>query len=101
MSRSKCSVFLGIYQLEVVQTGFARASDTIEIHSSIATEFSIPSQLRSVNQSVTTSAANTLVGPDQAGGEPDSSEHWGQVLAALDPFFAAENPRRQLDQPWQ
>jgi hypothetical protein len=87
--------------MEVVQTGFARAPETSEIRTSIATEFSIPSKLRSVNQSRTISAADTLVGPDQAGGGPACSEHRGQVLAALHPFFAAENPRRQLDQAWQ
>jgi len=57
----------GIYQVEVNQPGFAGASDAVEIHSSIPTEYTIQLKLPSVNESVTVTAPNTLIDPDQAG----------------------------------
>jgi hypothetical protein len=57
----------GIYQLEIVQAGFAPVSETLEIRSSIATEYTIQLKLPSVNQSVTVTAADTLIDPDQPG----------------------------------
>ncbi|HTV59670.1 MAG TPA: TonB-dependent receptor [Verrucomicrobiae bacterium] len=57
----------GIYQLEINQSGFAKASKTVEIRSPIPIELAIQLSLSSVNQSVTVSAANTLIDPDQAG----------------------------------
>ena len=57
----------GIYQLEIKQPGFAGASDSVEIHSSIPTEYNIQLQLPSVNETVTVTAPNTLIDPDQAG----------------------------------
>jgi hypothetical protein len=57
----------GIYQLEIQQSGFAPVSQPVEIRSSIATEYSIQLELPTVSQSVTVSAANTLIDPDQAG----------------------------------
>jgi hypothetical protein len=57
----------GLYQLEIVQSGFATVSETVEVRSSIATEFAIQLELPSVNQSVTVNAPNTLVDPDQPG----------------------------------
>jgi hypothetical protein len=57
----------GIYQLEIAQRGFVPVSETVEIRSSIPTERTIQLQLPSVNQSVTVSAASTLIDPDQAG----------------------------------
>jgi hypothetical protein len=57
----------GIYQLEIKQPGFAGASESVEIHSSIPTEYTIQLQLPSVNETVTVSAASTLIDPDQAG----------------------------------
>jgi hypothetical protein len=57
----------GIYQLEVRQHGFAVASESIEIHSSIPTEYTIQLRLPSVNESVTVTAPDTLIDPDQAG----------------------------------
>jgi hypothetical protein len=57
----------GIYQLEIIQPGFAPVSETVEIRSSIATEYTIQLKLPSVNQSVTVTAANTLIDPDQPG----------------------------------
>lgn len=57
----------GIYQLEIRQPGFAEISETVEIHSSIPTEHAIRLTLPSVNQSLTVSAANTLIDPEQAG----------------------------------
>jgi hypothetical protein len=57
----------GIYRLEIRQPGFAVVSETVEIHSAIPTEYTIRLVLPSVNQSVTVTAANTLIDPDQAG----------------------------------
>ena len=57
----------GIYQLEIKQPGFAGASESVEIRSSIPTEYAIQLKLPSVNESVTVSAADTLIDPDQAG----------------------------------
>jgi hypothetical protein len=57
----------GIYQLEIVQTGFAPVSETLEIRSSIVTEYTIQLKLPSVNQSVSVTAPNTLIDPDQPG----------------------------------
>ena len=57
----------GIYQLEIKQPGFAEISESVDIHSSIPTEYTIQLMLPSVNQSVTVTAPNTLIDPDQAG----------------------------------
>ncbi len=57
----------GVYELEIIQSGFAAVSQTVEIRSSIATEILIRLKLPSVNQSVTVTAPSTLVDPDQAG----------------------------------
>jgi hypothetical protein len=57
----------GLYQLEIVQTGFAPVSETVEIRSSIATEYAIQLKLPSVNQSVAVTAPSTLIDPDQPG----------------------------------
>ena len=57
----------GIYRLEITQPGFAAASESVEIRSSIPIEHLIQLKLPSVNQSVTVSAADTLIDPDQAG----------------------------------
>jgi hypothetical protein len=57
----------GVYQLEIMQHGFAPVSETVEIRSSIPAEHAIQLKLPAVNQSVTVSAADTLIDPDQAG----------------------------------
>ena len=57
----------GIYQLEIKQPGFAAATESVEIRSSIPIDHTIQLKLPSVNQSVTVSAADTLLDPDQAG----------------------------------
>ncbi len=57
----------GIYQLEIGQPGFATASESVEIRSSIPTEYTVQLKLSPVNESVTVSAADTLIDPDQAG----------------------------------
>jgi TonB-dependent Receptor Plug Domain len=57
----------GIYQIEIDQFGFAALSETVEIHSSLPTEYKIELRLPTVNQSVTVSGADTLIDPDQAG----------------------------------
>jgi hypothetical protein len=57
----------GIYQLEIRQPGFAGITESVEIHSSIPTEYTIQLKLPSVNESVTVTAADTLIDPDQAG----------------------------------
>ncbi len=57
----------GIYQLEIKHTGFAEVSESIEIRSSVPTHYAIQLQLPSVKESVTVTAVDTLVDPDQAG----------------------------------
>jgi TonB dependent receptor/TonB-dependent Receptor Plug Domain len=57
----------GIYELQIVQAGFAPVSEILEIRSSIATDFAIQLKLPSVDQSVRITAASTLVDPDQPG----------------------------------
>ena len=57
----------GIYELQIIQAGFAPVSEDIEIRTSTATEFAIQLKLPSVDQFVTVSAASTLVDPDQPG----------------------------------
>jgi hypothetical protein len=57
----------GVYQLEITQAGFLPMSETLEIRTSIPTEHTIQLKLPSLNQSVTVSAADTLIDPDQPG----------------------------------
>ncbi len=57
----------GIYQLESERPGFAPISESVEIRSSIPTQHTLQFKLSTVNQSVTVTAANTLIDPDQAG----------------------------------
>jgi hypothetical protein len=57
----------GIYQLEIDQPGFAAVSESVEIRSSLPTEYKIRLKLPTVNQSVTVSSADTLIDPDRAG----------------------------------
>jgi hypothetical protein len=57
----------GIYQLEIKQPGFAALSESVEIRSSIPTEYSIQLKLPSVNQAVTVKAAGTFIDLDRAG----------------------------------
>ena len=56
----------GIYQIEIGQPGFQRISQSVNIYSSLPTEYKIQLALLTVNQSVTIHAANTLIDPDQA-----------------------------------
>ena len=74
----------GIYQLEVKQPGFAGTIKAIEIRSSMPTECAIQLNLPSVNESVTVTAADTLIDPDQAGavsqiGSDDVQNRLGSV----------------------
>jgi len=57
----------GLYQIEVRHPGFANFSESVDIHSSIPIEYNLRLQLPTLSQSVTVSAANTLIDPDQAG----------------------------------
>ena len=57
----------GIYQLQIKQPGFAGVSESLDIHSSIPTEYAIQLMLPSVKQSVTVTAPDTLIDPEQAG----------------------------------
>jgi hypothetical protein len=57
----------GIYLLEIEQPGFAAASESVDIRSSIPTEYAVQLKLSAVNESVTVGAADTLIDPDQAG----------------------------------
>jgi hypothetical protein len=57
----------GIYQLAINQPGFAPVSESVEIRSSIPTEYTIQLKIPTVNQSVTVTADKTLIDPDLAG----------------------------------
>jgi hypothetical protein len=57
----------GIYQLEIEQPGFAPQFEAVEIRSSLPTECRILLKLPTVHQSVTVTATNTLIEPDQPG----------------------------------
>jgi len=57
----------GVYQIEIQQPGFAPVSQSVDIRSSIPTEYAIQLKLQSVGQSVTVSAGGTLIDPNQAG----------------------------------
>ncbi|MFZ0285951.1 MAG: TonB-dependent receptor [Terriglobales bacterium] len=57
----------GIYQLEIKQPGFAPVGESVDIHSSLPTEYEVQLKLPTVNESVTVRATNTLIDPDQAG----------------------------------
>jgi hypothetical protein len=57
----------GIYRLEINQPGFASVSESVEIRFSLPIEHKVQLKLPTVNQSVTVSAPNTLIDPDQPG----------------------------------
>ena len=57
----------GVYQLQIKQPGFAEVSQSVDVHSSIPTEYVIQLKLTAARESVTVSTANTLIDPDQAG----------------------------------
>jgi hypothetical protein len=57
----------GVYRVAIHQPGFADVSETIEIHSSIPTDYTIQLKLPLVEESVTVTSASTLIDPDQAG----------------------------------
>ena len=57
----------GKYQVEITRNGFAKTSQLIEIRSSVPQQLAIKLELQAVNQSVTVTAQNTLIDPDQAG----------------------------------
>jgi hypothetical protein len=57
----------GIYQLEVDHPGFAATSESVEIRSSLPTEYTLHLKLPSKNESVTVKAEETLLDPDRAG----------------------------------
>lgn len=57
----------GLYQLQIDQPEFAAVSESIDIHSSIPTEHLIELKVIALSESVTVSAANTLINPVQTG----------------------------------
>jgi hypothetical protein len=57
----------GRYEINVDQSGFAHYSDSVDIHSSIPVRYDLGLKLATVKESVTVSASNTLLDPDQAG----------------------------------
>jgi len=57
----------GIYQLQIRQPGFAEVSQALDIHSSIPAEILIHLVISAINESVTVTATNTLIDPDQSG----------------------------------
>ena len=57
----------GIYQLTVEQPGFAPVSESVDIHSSLPTDYAIKLKLAEVKESVNVNAEGTLLDPDRAG----------------------------------
>jgi hypothetical protein len=57
----------GVYRITVHEPGFAEVSRTVEIRSSLPTDYAIKLELSPVSASVTVTEANTLINPDQAG----------------------------------
>ena len=57
----------GVYEIQISQPGFAAETRSINIHSSIPTDYSIQLRVTADKQVVTVTAANTLIDPDQAG----------------------------------
>jgi hypothetical protein len=57
----------GIYRLEVGQSGFASAAETVAIRSSIPVVHSVLLKLAPVEETVAVQAANTLIDPEQPG----------------------------------
>jgi hypothetical protein len=57
----------GVYQLQIAQPGFAEVSQSVDVHSSIPTEHLIQLKVVAHSESVTVSAASTLINPEQAG----------------------------------
>jgi hypothetical protein len=57
----------GVYQLQIKKPGFLDVSEPIEIRSSLPTDRTVELKLTPVGQSVTVTAVNTLINPEQAG----------------------------------
>ena len=57
----------GVYQLQISQPGFAEVAQSVDVHSSIPADCVIQLKVTAAKESVTVSAANTLIDPDQAG----------------------------------
>jgi len=57
----------GVYQLQISRTGFAEVSRSIDVHSSIPNDYMIQLKVTAAKESVTVSAAKTLIDPDQPG----------------------------------
>jgi TonB-dependent Receptor Plug Domain len=57
----------GLYQIEIKDPGFAVESESVQIRSSLPMDQTVQLKLPSVAESVTVTAADTLINPDQAG----------------------------------
>ncbi len=57
----------GFYALEIKQPGFADSNESVNIRSSIPTDCTIELKVGAVSQSVSVTAENTLINPDEAG----------------------------------
>lgn len=57
----------GIYRIQIAHRGFEESIHTVEIRSSVPIEYAIRLELPSVNESVTVTAGQTLINPDQPG----------------------------------
>jgi len=57
----------GIYRIEIAQAGFAETSQPVEIHSSIPIDLTVRLAVATVQQTVSVTAPDTLIDPDEAG----------------------------------
>ncbi len=57
----------GTYTLEIQQEGFSRVSESVAIRTSLPTRLRVQLKLAAVNQTLTVTAAPTLIDPEQPG----------------------------------
>jgi hypothetical protein len=57
----------GVYQVQIIQPGFATVSESVDIRSAIPEDTAIQLKVSSIAQTVTVTSADTLIDPDQAG----------------------------------
>src|SRR6185312_4049755 len=57
----------GVYQIQIKQPGFEPVLQSVDVHSAVPTEHLIQLKVAGQSESVTVSAADTLIDPDRAG----------------------------------
>jgi TonB-dependent Receptor Plug Domain len=65
----------GVYRITIREPGFDEVSRTVEVRSSVPTNYTIQLVLSPVNAAVTVTEANALINPDQAGSVSQIGSH--------------------------